>query len=69
MLLNITYEYGREWEVRCSSRKCTVVEFNTTEAGQWVLGNNVLGVVENYNYLGIEISKEGIGGNTQRKIR
>ena len=67
-LLDITDEYGREWGVRFSSRKCKVVEFNTTEAGQWVLGNNVLEVVENYTYLGMEISKEGIGGSTQRKI-
>ena len=35
-LLNITDEYGREWGVKFSSRKCKVLEFNTTEAGQWV---------------------------------
>ena len=32
-----------------------------------MLGNAVLEVVQRYCYLGMEISKEGIGGDLQRK--
>ena len=66
-LLHIADEYGREWGMKFSSRKCKIMEFNTAEAGQWVLGDNVLEVVERLSYLGIKISKEGIGDSEQRK--
>ena len=41
------------------------MEFNSQVEGQWVLGNNILEVVEKYTYLGLEVSKEGIGGERQ----
>ena len=44
------------------------MEFNSTGKSQWVLGNNILEVVEKYTYLGIEINKDGIGGERQRKL-
>ena len=43
------------------------MKFNTKGNSQWILGNNVLEVVEKFNYLGMEINKDGIGGNGQRK--
>lgn len=67
-LLHITDQYGKEWGLKFSSAKCKIMEYNTPEAGQWALGNNILVVVEKYNYLGIEICKEGIRGSGQRKI-
>ena len=67
-LLHIVEEYGKEWEIKFSNKKYKVIEFNTPYIGQWVLGDNVLEVVNRYSYLGIEISKEGIGGSAQRKI-
>ncbi len=51
--------------MKFSSRKDKVIEYNTKEEGQWVLGNNVLEIVENYTYLGIVVSKKGIGGVTK----
>ena len=57
-----------EWETKFSNKTCKVIEFNTPDIRQWVLGDNVLEVVDRYSYLGIEISKEGIGGSAQRKI-
>ena len=38
-LLQVASIYGREWNVRYSDRKCKVMEFNSQEEGQWVLGN------------------------------
>ena len=66
-LLKIVEEYGEEWDVNFSRKKSKVMEFNTSGKGQWVLGNAVLEVVQRYCYLGMEISKEGIGGDLQRK--
>ena len=67
-LLQLASRYGREWNVRYSGRKSKVIEFNSQEEGQWVLGNNILEVVDKYTYLGLEVSKEGIGGERQMKI-
>ncbi len=61
-MLQITDKYGREWGLRYSERKCKVMEFNSDNSNQWVLGNNVLEVVDKYIYLGLEVNKEGIGG-------
>ena len=44
------------------------MSLNTPDTGQWVLGDNVLEVVDRHSYLGIEISQEGIGSSDQRKI-
>lgn len=44
------------------------MEFHNRVEGQWVLGNSILGVVDRYSYLGLEISKEGIGGVRHRAI-
>ena len=67
-MLNIVQTYGREWGVKFSERKCKVMEFNSDGRNQWVLGNNVLEVVDKYTYLGLEVNKEGIGGEKQRKV-
>ena len=67
-LLEITKNYGREWNLRFSARKCKAMEYNSTGKSQWVLGNIILEVVEKYTYLGIEVGKEGIGEEKQRKI-
>lgn len=47
--------------VRYSNRKCKLMEFNSQGEIQWILGNNILEVVIRYTYLGLEVSKEGIG--------
>ena len=67
-LLEITKNYGREWNLRFGARKCKAMEYNSTGKSQWVLGNNILEVVEKYTYLGIEVGQEGIGEEKQRKI-
>ena len=67
-LLRIAETYGREWDIRFNGVKCKVMEYNSTGNSQWVLGNAILEVVEKYSYLGIEVNKEGIGGEKQRKI-
>ena len=67
-LLRVASIYGREWNVRYSARKCKVMEYNSQEEGQWILGNNILEVVDRYTYLGLEVGKEGIGGEKQMKI-
>ena len=67
-LLQVASRYGREWDVRFSDRKCKAMEFNSQEEGQWVLGNSILEVVDRYTYLGLEVSKEGIGGERQMRI-
>ena len=67
-LLRIAQEYGREWDIRYSERKCKVIEYNSAGGSQWVLGNSILEVVDKYTYLGLEINKEGVGGERQRKI-
>ena len=67
-LLRITSEYGEEWQVKFSANKCEVMKYNSRDEGQWKLGDSILEVVENYKYLGIEVSNEGIGGARQRKI-
>lgn len=67
-LLQVASIYGREWNVRYSARKCKVMEFNSQKEGQWILGNSILEVVDRYTYLGLEVSKEGIGGEKQMKI-
>ena len=67
-LLQIANLYGQEWDVRYSDKKCKVVEFHSQEDRQWVIGNNVLEVVDRYTYLGLEVSKEGVGGERQLKI-
>ena len=38
-LLQVVSIYGREWNVRYNDRKRKVMEFNSQEEGQWVLGN------------------------------
>ena len=67
-LLEITRNYGKEWDLCFSAKKCKVLEFNSVGKSLWVLGNDVLQIVEKYTYLGIEISKEGIGEEKQRRI-
>ena len=67
-LLKIADNYGKEWNLKYSARKCKVMEVNSKEEGQWVLGNNILEVVDKYNYLGLEIYQDGVGGEKQRKI-
>ena len=67
-MLQVADRYGQEWSVRYSDSKCKVMEFNSQEEGQWVLGNSILEVVDKYTYLGLEVSKEGIGGERQMKI-
>lgn len=44
-LVRLASEYGQEWIVRYSARKCKVMEFNSQGEGQWVLGNAILEVV------------------------
>ena len=44
------------------------MEFSSRKEGQWILGNNILEVVDSYTYLGLEVNKEGIGGEKQRRI-
>ena len=67
-LLRIATKFGRDFKLNFSARKCQVMEFNNNEENQWILGNNILEVVEKYTYLGMEVSKEGIGQERQRKI-
>ena len=45
-----------------------VIQINDERNNQWVLGDNVLEMVERYTYLGMVVSGEGIGGERQRKI-
>ena len=66
-ILDIASTYGREWDLRFSDRKCKVMKFNNEGRNQWVLGNSILEVVNEYVYLGMEVNKEGIGGEKQRK--
>ena len=47
--------------LKYSARKCKVMEINSKKEGQWVLGNNILEVVNNYNYLDLEICQDGVG--------
>lgn len=67
-MLTISRKYGVEWYLRYSENKCKVMEFNSMEESQWVLGNNILEIVDKFTYLGMEVSREGIGGERQRKI-
>ena len=67
-ILQIASQYGREWGMKFSARKCKVIQYNDERDNQWVLGNNVLEVVKKYTYLGMEVSNEGVGGERQRKI-
>ncbi len=49
-------------------KKCKVIKFNSIDRNHWVFCNYVLKVVEQYEILGLEVSKEGLGGDRQRKI-
>ena len=49
-LMKTADTYGKEWNLRYSAEKCKVMEFNSREEGQWILGNNILEVVDNYTY-------------------
>ena len=67
-LLHIAHTYGREWDLKFSVKKCKVMEFGSEGSSQWVLGDTVLEVVDKFMYLGMEVSKEGIGGERQRRL-
>ena len=41
-MLQIVDEYGKEWQVKFSSKKCKIMEFTYHETGQWAIGNNII---------------------------
>lgn len=43
-----------------------VMEIYGKGRNQWVLGNNLLEIVNKYVYLGMEVNKEGAEGGKQR---
>jgi hypothetical protein len=55
-LLNIVNEYGREWGIKFSGTKCKVMIFGEAENEGWLLGNEILEVVNQYKYLGMWVS-------------
>lgn len=59
-------DIGREWSLMYSARKCRVMEFNSREESKWILGSNILDAGDSYTYPGLEVSKDGIGGEKKR---
>ena len=45
-LLQIVDTFGKEWNIRYSTRKCKVMEFGDKEENQWVLRNDILEVID-----------------------
>lgn len=62
LLLKVASTYRQKGGVSYSERKYKVMEFSRETQGQWILGNSVSEAVDRYTYLGLEVSKQGIGG-------
>ena len=58
-MLEEARKYGQEWGVKFSGTKCKVMLFGDAINEGWVLGNEVLEVVEEYKYLGVTLSSKG----------
>ena len=67
-LLRIADTFEKELNIKYSTRKCKAMEFGEQEEKQWVLGNNILEMIDSYTYLGLKINKEAIGREKHRKM-
>ncbi|CAF2076495.1 unnamed protein product, partial [Rotaria magnacalcarata] len=57
-VLEVLDQYGKEWDVKFSGGKCKIMECTDVDRrNQWVLGDDILEIVNKYKYLGVEIRK------------
>lgn len=59
-LLRITNEYGKEWKMKFSVRKCKTMEFTimlTVSGSSGLLGNIVIDVSGEIDILGVELQQ------------
>ena len=57
-LLRIADTFGKELNIKYSTRKCKVMELGEKKEKQRVLENNILEMIDSYTYLGLEDNKE-----------
>lgn len=67
-ILHIADKYGKEWNLKFIERKCMVIGLCSESRNQWVLGNNVLKIVDKNVYLGMKVNKEGLRGENRERL-
>lgn len=67
-IVNIADEYEKEQDLKFSERICKVLVFCSEDLNQWLLGDNVLEIVDKYVCLGMEANKEVTGGGYKEKL-
>ena len=64
-------ECTRKWRVTANVKKCAVVVCNEDKVNpitfNWKWGEDELPIADQYTYLGVEISKTGLGFYTKQK--
>ena len=61
-MINVVYAYSKKWRFEANVTKSAVVVFRNEKTfdGEWFWGNSALPHLDNYNYLGVKFTYNGM---------